>query len=84
MIRILQKLIYEMEVKCTEVTLTADEYKNIARELFRPVGRSFIPCPLEEANSMLWSTRNFPKESNMRIKVCKLVIKVLLRETTGF
>jgi hypothetical protein len=41
----------------TEVTLTADEYKNIARELFRPVGRSFIPCQLEQVNSTLRSTK---------------------------
>lgn len=50
----------------TEVTLTADEYKNIARELFRPVGRSFIPCQLEQVNSTLRSTRNLQLQINIR------------------
>lgn len=52
--------------RCTEVTLTADEYKNIAKELFRPVGRSFIPCQLEEVNFTLKSTRNLKLQLNIR------------------
>lgn len=68
MIQIHYKIVYTIREKCTEVTLTADEYKNIARELFRPVGRSFIPCQLEEINSMLRSIRNFQLQSN-RLKL---------------
>lgn len=34
----------KMEEKCVKDKLTAVEYINIARELLRPVGRTFIPC----------------------------------------
>jgi hypothetical protein len=58
MIHIHYKIVYTIGEKCTEVILTADEYKNIARELLRPVGRSFIPCQLDDVNSTLRSIRN--------------------------
>jgi len=47
------------EEKCIEDKLTALEYMNIARELLRPVGRSFIPCQVIRGKFHVNVNKNF-------------------------